>query len=50
MPVAVEVLLHATSAARHSDVQAAVERFVLGLARLYSENTLFVVLRFGDVV
>jgi hypothetical protein len=32
-PVAVEVLLHATSVARHEEVQAAVERSVLALVR-----------------
>lgn len=46
---AVEVLLHATSVARHEDVQLAVERFVLDLARLCSESTLAIVLRLGDV-
>ena len=40
MPAAVEVLLHAASAARHEDVQVAVERFVLDLARLCSEKIL----------
>lgn len=38
VPAAVEVLLHATSVARHEDVQVAVERFVLDLARLCSQK------------
>jgi hypothetical protein len=38
VPAAVEVLLHASSAARHEDVKVAVERFVLDLAILCSEK------------